>query len=106
MSAMESRLRGEMNDMESRLMAEIVDLKVDVASLKVDVQAAKDDIKDLKLALEHEIRPQIKLLAENYMPAAQRYMEAGREMERMKTDIDVLKLTVTKHSKQLAELAR
>ena len=99
-------LRSEMTDMESRLMNEIVDLKGNVSALKEGLQATKDEVRDIKLTLEHEIRPQIKLLAENYIPAAQRYAAASREMERMKTEIDVLKITVTRHSKQLAELTR
>ncbi len=125
---MESRLRGEVAEMESRLRGEVVgrqselnqtvtqlreelterqaDLKVELAALKREVHAAKDDVRDIKLTLEHEIRPHIKLLAENYMPAAQRYVAASREIETMQAEIDVLKLVAARHSRQLAELAR
>jgi len=38
--------------------------------------------------LEHEIRPMLQLLAENYMPAAVKYAQSLEEQQVMKEDIE------------------
>jgi hypothetical protein len=49
--------------------------------------------------------PQIRILAENYLPAAKRYEKSVSQIETMQTDINMLKHVVSKHSKQLQNLA-
>lgn len=55
--------------------------------------------------LENEIRPDIKLLAENYLPAAKRYDKALLETESMKVDIELLKKVVMEHSEKLQKIS-
>lgn len=59
----------------------------------------------LKLNRENVIMPQIRILAENYLPAAKRYEKSVSQIETMQTDINMLKHVVSKHSKQLQNLA-
>ena len=55
----------------------------------------------IKLSLENEIRPQIKLILENFVPAANRFEAAGDSIREMKADIDLLKMLVADHSIKL-----
>ena len=57
------------------------------------------------IVLENEIRPDIKLLAENYLPAAKRYEKATLETESMKADIELLKKVVAEHSEKLKKIS-
>lgn len=59
----------------------------------------------VSIILENEIRPNIKLLAENYLPAAKRYEKALLETESMKVDIELLKKVVTEHSEKLQKIS-
>ena len=61
----------------------------------------KSGLNKIKLVLENEIRPDIKLLAENYLPSATRYEKATFEFEDMKNDIELLKKVVIEHSGKL-----
>ena len=59
------------------------------------------DLTTIKLSLENEIRPQIKLILENFVPAANRFEAAGDSIREMKADIDLLKMVVADHSIKL-----
>ena len=66
--------------LDKKLNAQLEPIKNDINDMKNDISVMKHDITDLKnevqktnIILENEIRPDIKLLAENYLPAAIRY---------------------------------
>lgn len=59
----------------------------------------------MSIMLENEIRSDIKLLAENYVPAAKRYEKANDQIESMQADIDILKKVVTGHSERLQKIS-
>lgn len=54
--------------------------------------------------IENEVLTNIRLLAENYVPAAKRYEQAQAKQESMETEIKLLKLSVAGHSSKLLEL--
>ena len=94
------------------LKEDVAVLKEDVAVLKEDVTLLKEDVTVLQegqlrinLIIENELRPQIRLLAENYLPAAERYLEEAEHIKEMRSDIDMLKDVVAQHSQQLQALA-
>ena len=66
------------------------------AMLQTELQPIKDDIRDIKLDIENSIKPDIKLLAENYVPAAKKY-EKFDIMSRKLDDID-FRLTSLEHT--------
>ncbi|MCX4316683.1 MAG: hypothetical protein OSJ52_08610 [Lachnospiraceae bacterium] len=100
------------------LQEDVASLKEEVSSLKNDVELLKEDMclvkKDIlilkeeqhrtNLIIENELRPQIRLLAENYLPAAKRYLEEAEQIKEMRSDIDMLKVVVEQHSQQLQAL--
>ena len=55
--------------------------------------------------LENEIRPDIKLLAENFLPAATRFEKSTMEIEDMQSDIELLKKVVVEHSEKLQKIS-
>ncbi|MCI8269545.1 MAG: hypothetical protein HFG57_05220 [Lachnospiraceae bacterium] len=73
--------------------------------LKSELQPIREDIRDIKLNIENVICPQINLLAENYVPAAQKYEKAVAELESMQSNIDVIAKVLMKHSDKLQKLA-
>lgn len=108
LSAQLEPIKNDITDMKS----DINDLKSDVKDLKKDMVEVKNDIVGLKtesqkvnITLENEISPSIKLLAENYLPAAIRYENSNKEHEAMKTDIELLKKVVTEHSEKLQKIS-
>lgn len=60
--------------------------------LKSELQPVKDDIRDIKLDLENVIKPNIQLLAENYVPAAKKYEKAVAVIEALQSDVDIMML--------------
>lgn len=54
---------------------------------------------------ENEIRSDIQLLAENYLPAAKRYEKATAKIDAMQADIDVIKSVIREHSEKLQKIS-
>jgi hypothetical protein len=73
-----------------------------ISKLEADISRGFNEI---NIVLENEIRQEIKLLAENYLPAAKRYEKAVLETENMKADIELLKKVVTEHSEKLQKIS-
>lgn len=83
-----------------------MDLKIGTVDSKLEhltsrVANLEDETRGIKLQLENEVVPRIRLLAENYVPAAHRYEEASNEIGAMKSDISLLKICVSQHSEML-----
>lgn len=104
------------------LNVDVQGLKEDVQILKVDVQGLKEDVQILKertQVLEEDVQilkdgvrntnvhlelvtdRNIRLLAENYLPAAKRFEKASEQIESMQIDIDILKKVTAEHSEKL-----
>lgn len=45
-----------------------------------------------------DVKPNIHILAENYMPAAQRYAAATNQIESLQRDVSLIKKVVAGHS--------
>ncbi len=109
----------ELKDDVVELKADVAELKADVAELKADVAVLKADVAELKcdvrnlerrttnieLHLENETDRNIRLLAENYVPAARRYEQEAGRIDAMQADIDVMKRVIAEHSEKLQRLA-
>ncbi|NLO10045.1 MAG: hypothetical protein GX129_09300 [Clostridiales bacterium] len=87
------------------LKTDMVEVKSDIAVLKTDMVEVKSEVHKINITLENEISPAIKLLAENYLPAAIRYESSNKEHEEMKADIELLKKVVAEHSKKLQKIS-
>lgn len=65
----------------------------------------RQDVQRTNLTIENEIRPQIQLLAENYVPAAKRYEKEVETIAAMQEDIGLLKKVVREHSSKLDKVS-
>lgn len=88
-------------------ISQLLDVKLDfkLQPIKDDVKSIRDEQTRIKLILENEVQHDIKLLTENYVPAAKRYQDAAAQIEAMQADIDIMKKIITEHSKMLQKLA-
>lgn len=97
-----------MTDSELLLaISDIMEKKLDVRiqPLEDEIKSIKDKQRRINIIIENEIRSDIKMLAENYMPAAKKYAKEAAKMEAMQADIDVLKSVVREHSEQLQKIS-
>ena len=108
------------------LKGDVQTLKGDVQTLKGDVQTLKDDVcimkgkiqileedmqsvkkeqKRINFIIENELRTNIKLLVENYLPAARRYEQSADTIEAIRMDMDVMKKILRKHTDELQKIS-
>ena len=80
-------------------------LKAELEPVKDDIKSIKDEQTRINLIIENEIQHDIKLLAENYVPAAKRYEKASAQLDAMQADIDILKKVVSDHSEKLKKIS-
>ncbi len=73
--------------------------------LQSRLEPIQNDIRDIKLTIENTLRPQISLLAENYVPAAQKYENTISRLESVEADVDIIKKVVSDHSEKIQKLA-
>ena len=69
------------------------------------MDSVEREVLALRLDNENVIKPQLRLLAENYVPAAKKYEKAVDEMEQVKFDVDILKNVVENHSETLQKIS-
>lgn len=105
-------VKGEVKDIKEELggvkgdvKEELGSVKEELGSVKGELGSVKDRLRRIELHIENVTDKNIRLLAENYVPAAKRYEKAVLEMDDMKTDIEVMKVVIANHSKQLGKLA-
>ncbi len=88
-------------------ISDIMEKKLDarIKPLEDDIKSIKAEQKRINIIIENEIRSDIKLLAENYMPAAHKYTKDSEKIAAMQADIDVLKSVVREHSEKLQKIS-
>lgn len=84
--------------LDIKLRAELKPIKEDIHSIKVEQTR-------INLIIENEIRSDIKLLTENYLPSAKRYEKTTNQIEAIQSDINILKKVVTEHSEKLKKIS-
>lgn len=65
----------------------------------------KNDVIKVKVDIENCVKPQIYLLAENYVPTAKRYEASTYKIESLEADVEVLKMVVAEHSEKLQKIS-
>lgn len=80
-------------------------LKAELEPMKQDIQSLKNDMTTVRVDIESVVKPQIQLLAENYVPAAKRYEKETSKIEAMQDDIAIIKEVLREHSEKLQQLA-
>lgn len=95
------------------ISADLTILKEQVLSLTERMDRVEADVTDIREKqeqtagiIENQLIPNIKLLAENYVPAAKRYQESEQKQAAMENDIKLLKIVVADHSTKFCEMAK
>ena len=86
------------NMMDKKLDARLAPMENDIKSIKLE-QRRIDSI------IENEIRSEIKLLAENYVPAAKQYEKESSKIEAIQDDIGIIKKVIQEHSQKLQNIS-
>lgn len=97
-----------MSDNELLLaLSEMMDKKLNsgLEPLQKDIKDIKNELQKINIVLENEIKPDVKLLAENYLPSAIRYEKALMEFDNINAEVDLLKKVVIEHSEQLQKIS-
>lgn len=87
------------------LKTELKPLNTRIEQLEKNIDQVKLEVKKTNIIIENHIQPDIKLLAENYLPSAQRYEISTSEIECIKQDVTLLKKVVAEHSEHIKKLA-
>lgn len=80
-------------------------LKAELKPIQDDIETIKNEQKRSNIIIENEIRSDVRMLAENYMPAANKYEKATAKIEAMQADIDVMKSVIREHSEKLQKIS-
>lgn len=88
-------------------ISDIMEKKLDarIQPLENEINSLKNEQTRINIIIENEIRSDIKLLAENYLPAAKRYEKATARMDAMQADIEVMKSVIREHSEKLQKIS-
>jgi hypothetical protein len=98
---LDEKLETKLEEKLKPIREDISVLKEDVSDLKTSVRNLDERQKRIELKIEVDILPNLQLLAENYLPAAKRYVESTSRMDKMQNDIEVMKSVLREHSRQL-----
>ena len=101
------KLKEEMREVKvdvAELKVEMQTVKRDIAGLRTELELIKIDVRDARLCIEMTIEPQIKLLAENYVPSAKKYEKEAAQIGQLWVEVDILKKVVSEHSQKLQML--
>ena len=63
------------------------------------------EIQKIRLDIENDIKPQIKTLAEHYLPAADDFTAARMSIEDIQEDIKLMKKVLSEHSEKLKKIS-
>lgn len=84
-------------------ISNIMDKKIE--PLKKDIEEIKQEQTRINIIIENDIKRDIKMLAENYLPAAKRFDSESDKIEALESDVSLLKKVVTEHSEKLQKIS-
>lgn len=88
----------------AKLETRVAKLENGVAKLEIGMQKLDNRVTKLELHLENITDRNIKILAENYVPATRRFEAVTLQIPDMQCDIEVLKNVTAEHSKILEKI--
>ena len=89
----------------AKLETGVAKLENGVAKLEIGMQKLDDRVTKMELHLENVTDRNIKILAENYVPATKRFEEVTLQIPDMQCDIEVLKNVTAEHSILLGKIS-
>lgn len=80
-------------------------LKAEMEPLNSKIDKIQAEQARINIIIENEIRSDIKLLAENYLPSAERYENEMAKIEAIQNDMEIVKKVVEEHSEKLQKIS-
>ena len=99
-----SELCGEMQNLRKDLHEEINHMKCEISDLKNGLQNLGDEVGSIKILLEDDIIPRLCTIESCYVDTYRRYSMGVVEIEKVRTDVDILKNVVKEHSEKLKKV--
>ena len=84
----------------SGLKSDVADLKIDVSDLKETTKRHGNELRSIKLMLENEIRPSIRIIAEGHLDLNRKM----NDLIQMHTDDEMFRLRVTALENDVREI--
>lgn len=101
MQSLKNELCGEMQNLRNELHEEIKFVKREITDLKNGLQKLGDEVDSIKIMLESDIIPRLCTIESCYVDTYRRYSMGVVEIEKVRTDMDILKNVVKEHSEKL-----
>jgi len=98
-----SGLKSDVTDLKSDvsgLKSDVADLKIDVSDLKETTKRHGNDLRSIKVILENEIRPSIRIIAEGHLDLNRKM----NDLIQMHTDDEMFRLRVTALENDVREI--
>ena len=98
-----SGLKSDVTDLKSDvsgLKSDVADLKIDVSDLKETTKRHGNELRSIKLMLENEIRPSIRIIAEGHLDLNRKM----NDLIQMHTDDEMFRLRVTALENDVREI--
>lgn len=92
-------LRNDITEATSSLREELLN---EIADTKASLQ---DNIIHMQLTLENDIIPRLQTIESCYVSTYHRYAKGIDQLERMQSDIDVMKSVIEDHSRKLQKIS-
>ena len=80
------------------------ELKADVSRLEQGQTKLKADVSGIKILLENEIEPNIRIIAEGHLDITRRLDHIQPIVENLEEDVSVIKVVVSEHSRYIVAL--
>lgn len=109
---LEKKLDTKIQPLTTEIQSFREDMAIGFQSIRDDMKRMRNDIQDLKtyvsqieLHLENTTDANVKLFAENYMPAVKKYEIEAAKIESMQTDIAIMRSVLIEHSEKLQKIS-
>jgi len=69
------------------------------------LEPIKRDTLDIKVTLENDVMPRLQNIENCYTSTYKRYQSGANQIEAMQSDIDLMKMVITEHSKEFQKIS-
>ena len=80
-------------------------LKKDMKELKQNMKNLEEEQRKTNIVIENDIKGDIGLLVENFLPSAKKYNSEANKIEMLESKVELLEKVVTEHSEKLQKIS-
>ena len=102
LDGLRAELKGDVAGLRDELKGDVVNLRVE---LKGDIAGLHQAFHETRLLIENDVLPRLNTIEACYTSTYHGYVAELDKMEALQKDVELLKKTSEKHSRQLQQLA-